>query len=77
MQNAITGALSVAQKRVCIATPYFLPDAAMISALNLAAMRGVDVEVLIPARGNLRFVQWASTAQLWQVSGQIAAGYLG
>ena len=30
-------------------------------------MRGVQVDILLPAEGNLRLVQWASTAQLWQV----------
>ena len=30
-------------------------------------MRGVEVDILLPAEGNLRLVQWASTAQLWQV----------
>ena len=48
-------------------TPYFLPDAALVAALNVAAMRGVDVDILLPAENNLPLVQWASTAQLWQV----------
>jgi cardiolipin synthase len=48
-------------------TPYFLPDQTLITTLNLAAMRGVEVEVILPEICNLRFVQWASMAQLWQV----------
>jgi cardiolipin synthase len=63
----LLGALASATTRVCIATPYFLPDAALISALNTAALRGVSVEIVLPARNNLPFVQWASTAHLWQV----------
>jgi cardiolipin synthase len=50
-----------------VVTPYFIPDQGLITALNVAAMRGVEVDILIPAKGNLRVVQWASTAQLWQV----------
>ena len=64
---AIHGALSVAQRSVSIVTPYFLPDQSLITALNLAAMRGVAVDLVLPEAGNLRFVQWATTAQLWQV----------
>jgi cardiolipin synthase len=64
---AILAALSAAQKSVRIATPYFLPDPTIIAALNLAALRGVTVDILLPGRGNLPFVQWAATAQFWQV----------
>lgn len=64
---AIMAALSAARSSVCIATPYFLPDAPLISALNLAAMRGVTVDIVLPERVNLPFVQWASRASWWQV----------
>ena len=64
---SLLGALSAAERSVRITTPYFLPDQTLIAALSLAAMRGVKVEIVLPEVGNLRFVQWASTAQLWQV----------
>jgi cardiolipin synthase len=48
-------------------TPYFLPDPAIVSALNLAAMRGAQVDILLPSVNNLPFVQWASRAMWWQV----------
>ncbi len=63
----LLGALSCAQSSVCILTPYFLPDAGLITALNLAALRGVTVDILLPAENNLRFVHWASRAMWWQV----------
>ncbi|MBK06647.1 MAG: cardiolipin synthase [Deltaproteobacteria bacterium] len=63
----ILGALSCARSSIRIITPYFLPDQTLITSLNLAAMRGVDVEILLPERGNLPTVQWASTATLHQV----------
>lgn len=63
----LLGALAAARQSVRILTPYFLPDAALISALNLAALRGVTVDLLLPARSNLPFVQWASRAHWWQV----------
>jgi cardiolipin synthase len=64
---AILGALSQATHSVRIVTPYFLPDPTLIDALRVAALRGVQVDVLLPARGNLRFVEWAATAQLSQI----------
>ncbi len=67
MSNVIIGALAVAQRRVRIATPYFLPEAPLITALNVAALRDVDVEILLPEKNNLRFVQWAMAGQLPQV----------
>jgi cardiolipin synthase len=63
----LLGALASARERVHIITPYFLPDMALVTALNVAAMRGVKVDILLPQRGNLPLVQWASMAQLWQV----------
>ena len=60
-------ALTAARKSVHIVTPYFLPDTAMIAALKVTALRGIEVDIVLPRKNNLRFVQWASTAQLWQV----------
>jgi cardiolipin synthase len=60
-------ALSCARDSVQIVTPYFLPDPPLVSALNLAALRGVRVEILLPARSNLPFIDWASRAMWWQV----------
>jgi cardiolipin synthase len=64
---SLLGALGCARRSVRILTPYFIPDAGLITALNVAAMRGVQVDIVLPERGNLPLVQWAATAQLWQV----------
>ena len=63
----LMGALSIARHSVRIVTPYFLPDPSVTSALNLAALRGVEVDVVLPSRSNLFFVQWASRAMWWQL----------
>jgi cardiolipin synthase len=62
----IIGALNSARKNVRIATPYFVPDTAIISALNAAALRGVKVDILLPSKSNLPYVHWAMFGQLWQ-----------
>jgi len=61
------GALQCAQRRVRIVTPYFLPDQALIAAMNVASLRGVEVEIYIPGKGNLLLPHWACQHQLWQV----------
>ncbi|AOI97681.1 cardiolipin synthase [Burkholderia sp. LA-2-3-30-S1-D2] len=43
-------AINTARERVWITTPYLVPDEAVIAALKLAVMRGVDVRILIPSR---------------------------
>jgi cardiolipin synthase len=66
----LVGALAAAQKSVRIMTPYFLPDDAVCQALDVAAMRGVTVDIVLPDENNLALVSWASTALLWQVLGR-------
>jgi len=63
----LLAALAEAQTSVQIVTPYFLPDNALITALNLAALRGVRVEIVLPAKNNLPLVHWASRSQWWQM----------
>jgi len=43
-------AIHAAEERLWISSPYFVPDEGVMAALKLAAMRGVDVRVLIPER---------------------------
>ena len=43
-------AMHIAQKRIWIASPYFVPDEGVLQALRLAAIRGVDVRILIPEK---------------------------
>ena len=63
----LLAALAEAHNSVQILTPYFLPDYTLITALNLAALRGVRVDIILPANSNLKFVDWASRALWWQV----------
>jgi cardiolipin synthase len=67
VKMVMLGALAQATGSVRILTPYFLPDAALISALNTAALRGVRVDIMLPEKNNLRMVQWASFAHYWQM----------
>jgi cardiolipin synthase A/B len=48
-----------ARQRIALITPYFVPDAALLTALCLAARRGVQVDLLMPARSNHRMSDMA------------------
>ena len=64
---AILGGLHAAQRSIKILTPYFIPDQSLISALDAAALRGVEVDIVIPDVSDLPHVRWAMFGQLWQV----------
>lgn len=64
----LLAAVGSAQHEIRIVTPYFVPDQTLMTALQLACMRGVRVELMVPANNNLRFVHWASQHQMiWLV----------
>ena len=64
---AILSGLGMARRSIKIVTPYFLPDKIIVAALSHAALRGVRVDIILPARSNLKIVDWASRAQYAQV----------
>ena len=64
IEFAILQAIACARERISVMTPYFLPDERMMTALSLAAMRGVAVEVVEPEISDHRFVDWASRANI-------------
>ncbi|HTX06786.1 MAG TPA: phospholipase D-like domain-containing protein [Steroidobacteraceae bacterium] len=56
----ILGAIAVAHRQVLMMTPYFIPPPELTAALQTAALRGVEVCLVLPARSNLRYVDWAT-----------------
>lgn len=57
-------AINSARERIWIATPYFVPDDKIVTALQLAALRGVDVRILIPKAGDSHLVYLSSFSYL-------------
>ena len=53
-------AINAARSRIWIASPYFVPDEATTRALQLAALRGVDVRILIPEKSDNPLVTLAA-----------------
>lgn len=49
-----------ARHHIWIQTPYFIPDEAVLSALKIAALSGVEVRLMIPCKPDHPFVYWAT-----------------
>ncbi|NOY89582.1 MAG: cardiolipin synthase [Deltaproteobacteria bacterium] len=60
----MAGAINSAERSIRIVTPYFLPDRSLETALEVAALRGVEVDIVVPEHGNLAIIRWAMNAQL-------------
>ena len=56
------GALNLARKNIRIVTPYFLPTEILLNALQAAAMRGVQVDIVLPRKSNIPFLAWGMEA---------------
>jgi cardiolipin synthase len=59
IHELVVSAISAADERVWVTTPYFVPDEPLVAALRTAAHRGVDVRLLLPRRSDSRFVDAA------------------
>jgi len=62
-------AINSASRRLWIASPYFVPDERVVGALQLAALRGVDVRILLPARPDHVLVYLSSFSYLEELCG--------
>ena len=56
-----------AKKYVYMETPYFLPTEPVLFAMKTAALGGVDVQLMIPAKTDARLVEWASKSYLEEI----------
>jgi cardiolipin synthase A/B len=64
IEFAMLQAIGCALRSVKILTPYFLPDDRLMSALILAQMAGVTVDVVIPEAGDHPYLEWAMRAHI-------------
>jgi cardiolipin synthase len=56
---ALLSACYAAKKRISIVTPYFIPNSGLQEALKLAALRGVEVNLILPEKSNHRLADIA------------------
>ncbi len=58
-RDTVNALIHLAQRKLVLTTPYFVPDDATLSALRIAALSGVDVQLILSASNNQRLTAWA------------------
>lgn len=66
-QLLVVESANMSREKFWIASPYFVPDEGVIAALQTAALRGVDVRILIPERADHLLV-WLSAFTYYEQS---------
>jgi cardiolipin synthase A/B len=64
LHDLLLSSLFQARKRILAVTPYFVPDESLQRALCLAAMRGVEVTLILPRRSNHRLADFTRSRYL-------------
>ena len=64
-QLLVAEAANSARQKLWIASPYFVPDEGVLTALQTAAIRGVEVRILIPERGD-QLLAWLSAFSYYE-----------
>lgn len=59
--------ITSAEKRLYIQTPYFIPDEPLLFALKSAALKGVDVKLILPLKSDVGVVNLASKTFLYEL----------
>lgn len=60
LHQILLSAIYESQEELLLTSPYFVPDESLLTALKSAAMRGVDVQLLVPKKNDSRMVHHAS-----------------
>ena len=60
IKNAYLKLLMSAKRYIYIQTPYFIPDNSFLNAIEIAALSGIDVRIMIPNKPDHMFVYWAT-----------------
>jgi cardiolipin synthase len=57
------------QRRILLVTPYFIPDTGLLTAMSLAARRGIAIDLVLPAHSNHRLADFARHRLLRELVG--------
>ncbi|MBD8026500.1 cardiolipin synthase [Ureibacillus sp. Re31] len=60
IKNGYLKMLMSAKRYIYIQTPYFIPDNSFLNAIEIAALSGIDVRIMIPNKPDHMFVYWAT-----------------
>ena len=67
IMQAFFSAISHAQHHIYISSPYFLPNEAILTAVKVASLSGIDVRIMIPSRSDSKIVYWASRSYIGEL----------
>ena len=67
IMQAFFMAITSAQKRVWITTPYFIPNDPVLTAIKTASLSGIDVQIIFPYKPDSRMVHYASMSYMKEV----------
>lgn len=67
IKNGYIKMISSARKSIYIQTPYFIPDASLLDSLRIAALSGVEVNIMIPNKPDHMFVYWATYSYIGEM----------
>ena len=62
IHQVLLTAIYEAKSSLVLTSPYFVPDESLLAALQAAALRGVDVKIILPARNDSFMAKYASCA---------------
>jgi cardiolipin synthase len=64
IMQAYFAAINKSRKSIYITSPYFLPNQAILTALKVAALSGIDVRIILPNHSDTRIAHWASRSYI-------------
>ncbi len=69
-------AIDKAERSIQLSNAYFVPDRVLLDALNAAAQRGVDVQILVPWVSNHVIVDWLSSVGNYEINVEVYSNKL-
>jgi cardiolipin synthase len=60
IMQAFFSAITRAKKHIYIASPYFIPNESILTALKTASLSGIDVKLILPGKSDSTVVYWSS-----------------
>lgn len=60
-------AITHAKNHIYISSPYFTPNQAMLTAIKVASLSGIDVRIMIPSHSDSKIVYWASRSYIGEL----------
>lgn len=67
LKNGFLKMIYAAKETIFIQSPYFIPDDSFLDALKIAALSGVNVQIMLPSITDHKLVKWASQAYLGEL----------